>query len=332
MKLSFDRVSRPTGLVGVLLLCGLTVVGCSKKEESADKSDETKVEVVTTNPVVKCDDQMALTQLTQSVKSTLGAQSQNLFKNYADNVGESLSVTNVNNAAGSILVDIANPKVIQDANAQGMVTCSASLSLTLPNQDISRADRVYSQIEERSLADLLRSENIVLNNNMLVSDNFNYVVGMQGGQSVARVVGQPAILMAAADVIAKSQFQAVIDSRRSAPDTNKPRPAPALPAEPRQPSQPRVRPEPEQKQKPAVRQTQPARSAEAQTQAQQKPAVKPAEPAKPTASEAPKTSASKPAPEQNSNLEAVAKPKPKPLTVPKDDDMEMVIIEEEGTY
>ena len=86
MKLSFDRVSRPTGLVGVLLLCGLTVVGCSKKEESADKSDETKVEVVTTNPVVKCDDQMALTQLTQSVKSTLGAQSQNLFKNYADNV------------------------------------------------------------------------------------------------------------------------------------------------------------------------------------------------------------------------------------------------------
>ena len=330
MKLSFDRVSRPTGLVGVMLLCGLTAVGCSKKEESTDKSDEAKVEVVTTDPVVQCDDQVALTQLTQTVQSTLGSQSQRLFNSYAESNGETLSLTNLKSAVGSVLIDVANPREIQGANAQGMITCSASLSLTLPNQDVSRANRVYTQVEDRSLADLLRSEGIILNNNMLVSDNFNYVVGMQGGQSVARVVGQPAILMAAADIISKSQYQAVIDARRSAPDTNKPRPAPALPAEPRQPTQPRVRPEPEQKQKAPVRQTQPARSAEAQTQAQQKPAAKPAEPAKPQPAEMPKPS--KPAAEEANNTAAKPVEAPNNLTTPKDDSIEMVIIEEDGNY
>ena len=330
MKLSFDRVSRPTGLVGVMLLCGLTAVGCSKKEESTDKSDEAKVEVVTTDPVVQCDDQVALTQLTQTVQSTLGSQSQRLFNSYAESNGETLSLTNLKSAVGSVLIDVANPREIQGANAQGMITCSASLSLTLPNQDVSRANRVYTQVEDRSLADLLRSEGIILNNNMLVSDNFNYVVGMQGGQSVARVVGQPAILMAAADIISKSQYQAVIDARRSAPDTNKPRPAPALPAEPRQPTQPRVRPEPEQKQKAPVRQTQPARSAEAQTQAQQKPAAKPAEPAKPQPAETPKPS--KPAAEEANNTAAKPVEAPYNLTTPKDDSIEMVIIDEDCTY
>lgn len=330
MKLSFDRVSRPTSLVGVMLLCGLTAVGCSKKEESTDKSDEAKVEVVTTAPVVQCDDQVALTQLTQTVQSTLGSQSQRLFNAYAESNGESLSLTNVNNAVGSVLVDVANPRVMQQANDQGMITCSASLSLTLPNQDVSRANRVYTQVEDRTLAELLRSEGIVLNNNMLVSDNFSYVVGMQGGQSIARVVGQPSILMAASDIIAKSQYQAVIDARRTAPDTNKPRPAPALPAEPRQPTQPRVRPEPEQKQRAPVRQTQPARSAEAQTEAQQKPAAKPVEPAKPQAAETPKPS--KLVTEEANNTATKPVEVPKKLSAPKDDSIEMVIIEEDGTY
>ncbi len=318
MKLSFDRVSRPAGLVGVMLLCGLTVVGCSKKEEPTDKSDEAKVEVVTDDPVVQCDDQIALTQLTQTVQSTLGSQSQRLFNAYAESNGESISLTNVNNAVGSVLIDVANPKVMQEANAQGMITCSASLSLTLPNQDVNRANRVYTQVEDRTLAELLRSEGIVLNNNMLVSDNFSYVVGMQGGQSIARVVGQPSILMAASDIIAKSQYQAVIDARRAAPDTKKPRPAPALPAEPRQPTQPRVRPEPEQKQSQnaPVNQAQPARNAEAQAEAQQKPVAKPAEPT----TEGADNTANKP-------VEA-----PKKLNAPKDDSIEMVIIEEEGTY
>ena len=330
MKLSFDRMSRPTSLVGVMLLCGLTAVGCSKKEEPTDNSDEANVEVVTTDPVVQCDDQVALTQLTQTVQSTLGSQSQKLFTSYAENNGESLSLNNLNNAVGSVLIDVANPRVIQGANTQGMITCSASLSLTLPNQDVTRANRVYTQVEDRSLSDLLRSEGIVLNNNMLVSDNFNYVVGMQGGQSVARVVGQPAILLAASDIMAKSQYQAVIDARRSAPDTNKPRPAPALPAEPRQPSQPRVRPEPEQKQKAPIRQTQPARSAEAQAEAQQKQATKPVEPAKPQPAETPKPS--KPVTEEANNTATKPVEAPKKLSTPKDDSIEMVIIEEDGTY
>lgn len=320
MKLSFDRVSRPASLVGVVILCGLTAVGCSKKEEStADKAEEAKVEVAPAS-VVACNDQVALAQLTNMVQSTLTGQSQKLFSAYAESAGESLSLNNVNTAVGSVLVDIANPTILQEANAQGMVTCNASLSLTLPNQDVARATRVYASLEDRNLADLLQSENITLNNNMLVSNNFNYVVGMQGGQVTARLVGQPAILTAASDIIAKSQFQAVLEANRAAPQTNKPRPAPALPAEPKQPAQPRVRPEPEQKQKAPARETQPARSAEP------KAATKPTEPS--VSTDNTKPSVEKPA-ATTAPAQSAEKPK---LVVPKDDNIEMVIIEEDGTY
>lgn len=316
MKLSFERVSRPVSLAGIVLLCGLTVVGCDKKQESetTDKTEDTNTEVVAVDPVVQCDDQVALTQLQNSIQSTLGSQTQNLFTAYAENVGVTASSSGVKNVVNSVLVDIANPQVIQEANNQGMVTCSASLSLTLPNPEVSRANKVTTRSDGRSLSEVLRSQSIVLNNNMLVSDNFNYVVGMQGGQATARVVGQPAILTAAADIIAKSRVQAVIDANRAAPATKQPRPAPAMPAAPAQPAEPRPRPEPEQRPKP--RQTQPAESAKVESQTQQKPAAA-VEPAKPQSTEVQKSV------EDNQS---------KNLSVPKNDDIEMVIVEEEGTY
>ena len=312
MKLSFDSVSRHKGLVGVALICGLTAVGCSKQTDE-NNAEEAPVEVAASNaPAVQCDDQVALTQLTQSVQTAVNAQTQGLFNSYAERANANLSFSGADEAVGSILIDVANPTMLQEANADGMVTCQASLSLTLPNKDVTRASKVYETLEGGNLADYLQSQNITLNNNMLVSNNFNYVVGMQGGQATARLVGQPAILASAADIIARSQFQRALDASRAGPATSKPRYAPAMPSEPRVRTEPKPRPEPEQKQRtPVQRETTPARVNELKVE----------------------TEVAKPKVETNVESKPKQPKEPKEnLTVPTDENIEMVIVEEEGTY
>lgn len=321
MKLSFERVSRPASLAGIVLLCGLTVVGCNKKQETTESTESTEegdVEVVVADPVVQCDDQVALSQLRQSIKTNLNSQTQNLFKTYADNSAENPSVTRVNNAVGSVLIDIANPAVIQEANAQGMVTCSASLSLTLPNPDVARANRVYNRSEGRDISQILRLEGVVLNNNMLVSNHFNYVVGMQGGQTTARVVGQPKILTAAADIIAKSQFQAVLDNRNSTAGSNATRRDSTIVIQPAEPNQDN---ETSRNNQSSNNQSHPNASSDAASQNQQN-------------SSSNNASSNSGRSENQNQSGGILDPATSidELTVPDDESIEMVIIEEEGTY
>lgn len=328
MKSSFQRVSHPASLAGVVLLCGLTVVGCNKKQESTDKTEETEVEVVTTDPVVQCDDQVALNKLRQSIKSNLSSQTQNIFKSYADNSTQNPSSSRVNNAVDSVLIDVANPTVIQEANAQGMVTCSASLSLTLPNSDIARANKVYTRSEGNSLSQVMRLKGIVLNNNMLVTDNFNYVVGMQGGQTTARIVGQPNVLTAAADIIAKSQFQAVIEASNPEPRSESNRSAAVAPARPARPA------EPNNNKGANTRRSEPSNNTQNQTERRprQESQVQQTPRPKPEATQPPETAQSvEPTPNNKPSTQDPAK-SVNELTVPEDDNIEMVIIEEEGTY
>lgn len=334
MKLSFQRVSHSASLAGVVLLCGLTVVGCNKKQESTDKTEETDVEVVTTVPGVQCDDQVALNKLRQSIKSNLSSQTQNLFKSYVDNSNQKPSVSRAKNAVDSVLIDIANPAVIQEANAQGMVTCSASLSLTLPNSDIARANRVYTRSEGSSLSQVMRLKGIVLNNNMLVTDNFNYVVGMQGGQTTARVVGQPNLLTAAADIIAKSQFQAVIDANTTGQGSDRTRSGSVAPVKPIQPAEPNNRSNRNNNNDVNNRNREPSRppQSQAEPRPRQESQVQQAPRPKPEATKPPETAPSvEPRPKNKPATEEPAQSIDE-LTVPEDDNIEMIIIEEEGTY
>lgn len=333
MKLSFDSVSRHKGLVSVALICGLTAVGCSKKNDDKVDVDADQQQInaeatessesVSNVSNLQCDDQAISAQLTQAVQSAVNAQTQNLFTRFADRAGANLSFKNANEAVDSILVDVANPTVLQEANADGMVTCNASLSLTLPNKDVTRANQVYKTLEDGSLSDYLKAQNITLNNNMLVSNNFNYVVGMQNGQATARIVGTPAVITAAADIVARSQFKVALDASRSGPATSKPRNEPQIPSEPRTRSEPKPRPEPEQNQRSPVQREKPAAPVKPVEPKVDK-APEPVAPAKPTIEKPNNTNSAEPKPSD-------AKSKPS-YDVPQDDSIEMVIIEEDGTY
>ncbi len=204
-------------------------------------------------PVIMCDDQLALTQLIQTVRASIYNQSQNMLEHYIDRTDMAAEAANTHASVSAMLVDMAKPKQISAANSNGLITCNASLSLTLPTKDIYRAQDVYRALDGDSLNKRLQAQKVSMTNNMLVTNTFAYVVGIQSGQTVTRMVGQPPILSAVADIIAKSQFKAAVDATQpkannepngdaevnKANKTNKvPIERPAQPAQSAQPTQP----------------------------------------------------------------------------------------------
>lgn len=304
------------------MLCSLTLstlplAGCNKKADSTD-ADESESHSADTAQVesplalVKCDDDIATSKLEKSIKESIKSRSQILINSYADSADTSLDLTAFNDVVESILIDLSNVKNMQPINDNGMVTCGAKVSLTLPTRDVSRANQAFASLEGESFSQRLEDKNITLNNNMLVSDNFTYVVGMQGGQTAAKIVGQPEIISAVSDIIAASQFEVAMANKRQSEAKIR-----NIASEAPEPVRRVEKPKPVQKTEPTPKATpQPPQPPTPKPQA--KPELRPAP--TPSASETPSVKA------------PVNTDDPADFNVPSDESIEMVIIEEEGTY
>lgn len=328
------------GLIGAMTLVGtLTLSGCdrnqSKDDETAKESkttQTTETEVVTKAvPAVACDDPSVQDQLKLVLQATLNQRSQNYVGAYAKQADIQVAPRDVNGMIGNVLIDVQNPRVLQATNSSGMTTCQASVSMTLPSQDLYQASQVYAAAGRQDLTSKISGKNIRLNNNMLVDDNFSYVVGHQGDEVRARIAGEPAILDIVSDVMAGSLVQTAVETRRAQINAQK-----AQIRQDRRAEQ-ATRREP---QAPRIRQPQSAQS------------VQPAAPAQPAKPAAPSRSSSSPAPaatnesasnnagaNASTNAPAAASGTTKPaatttqkLSVPTDKSIDMVIVEEEGTY
>lgn len=209
-------------VAGIGVICGLAIVGC----ERSDKDDETAqtAEVTTEQPAandstvmpaISCNNPLVEDRLKVALRNTLNQQAQTLVTNYASEAQVNVNTGAINDKIGGVLIDIQNATVLQEANANGMTTCQASVSMTLPSEDLYQASQVRAANNQPSLQTRLAQDNIRLNNNMLVDDAFTYVVGAQGGQIQARIAGQPALITAVSDVMAGSVLKSVIDEQRA---------------------------------------------------------------------------------------------------------------------
>jgi len=187
-----------------------------------------------------------------------------------------------------------------------MTTCQASVSMTLPSEDLYQASQVQAANNQPSLQSRLAQDNIRINNNMLVDDAFTYIVGTQGGQVRTRIAGQPALITVVADVMAGSVFKTAMDEQRA--------------------------------QRAAERRATQNNDTTQTAPIRQPRTVTPVEPIRPTEPTPPPT-INKPAESQNSstaNTQAAAAEPSKPATpkaVPKDETIDMVIIEDNSaTY
>ena len=311
MSVANKNVSKWYKVAGIGMVCGLALAGCdrSEKEDTTETAELTEQESASTEntaaTAVSCDDPMVQDRLKTALKNTLNQQAQTLAANYANDAEISLASGAITNKTNGIVIDVQNAAVLQAANDNGMTTCQASVSMTLPSEDLYQASQVQAANNQPSLQSRLAQNNIRINNNMLVDDAFTYVVGTQGGQVRTRIAGQPALITVVADVMAGSVFKSAMDEQRA------------------QRSAERRAAQNDDSQSAPVRQPQ---------------VVKPVEPIRPTQPATPPT-INNPS-SSNTDSSASATPEVKtpatpavPKSVPKDESIDMVIIEDDSaTY
>ena len=311
MSVANKSLSKWQKVAGVGIVCSLALVGCdrSEQEDVTETAEVTEQESdVTENAAataVSCDDPMVQDRLKTALKNTLNQQAQMLATNYANDAEISLASGVVTDKVNGVMIDIQNAAVLQATNNNGMTTCQASVSMTLPSEDLYQASQVQAANNQPSLQSRLAQDNIRINNNMLVDDAFTYVVGTQGGQVRTRIAGQPALITVVADVMAGSVFKSAIDDQRA-----------QMAAERRANAQ--------------NNESQSAPTRQPRTVTPVEP-IRPAEPATPP-------TINNPSSNQNSSTdnraptEAAKKPTPAtaPKAVPNDESIDMVIIEDES--
>lgn len=305
------------------LVCGLAVAGCSRSDndDSVD-ANEAVVDSQTVNdadvaPAMSCDDPLVQDRLRTALKNTLNQQAQTIASNYANAAEVSISSNMVNDKVGNILIDVQNAALLQEGNANGMTTCQASVSMTLPSEDLYQASLVDSANNKASLQSRLANDNIRINNNMLVDDTFSYVIGAQNGLVQARIAGQPALITIVADVMAGSSLKTVMDEQqaiRRAEAAAARRTAEPKPTENQTIRQPRT-----------VTPVAPVR-----------PATPPTPPKPPTikkSSNEASTTAAAPSSEAKAPVASAPVSSAEPKAVPKDDSIDMIIVEDDSaTY
>jgi len=318
MSVANKSVSKWQKVAGIGMVCGLALVGCdrSEKEETTETAELTEQEAAAENAAataVSCDDPMVQDRLKTTLKNTLNQQAQTLAANYANDAEISLAGASIADKTNGVVIDVQNAAVLQAANSNGMTTCQASVSMTLPSEDLYQASQVQAANNQPSLQSRLAQNNIRINNNMLVDDAFTYVVGAQGGQVSTRIAGQPALLTVVADVMAGSVFKSAMDAereaeRRAAAQDNERQSAPvrqpraATPVEPIRPIQP---PTPPTIEVPSTNNQNESAGTSSPSSTAANSAATPSEPAAPAT----------------------------PKAVPEDDSIDMVIIEDESaTY
>ena len=313
MSVANISLSKWHKVAGIGLVCGLALAGCdrSDKEDTTEQAELTEQETVEAEnsvaPAISCDDPMVQDRLKSALKNTLNQQAQSLAANYANDAEISLANGVVSEKTNGVVIDVQNAAILQQANENGMTTCQASVSMTLPSEDLYQASQVQAANNQPSLQSRLAQDNIRINNNMLVDDAFTYIVGTQGGQVRTRIAGQPALITVVADVMAGSVFKTAMDEQRA--------------------------------QRAAERRATQNNDTTTQTAPIRQPrTVTPVEPIRPTEPTPPPT-INKPAESQNSstaNTQAAAAEPSKPATpkaVPKDETIDMVIIEDNSaTY
>ena len=312
MSVANISLSKWHKVAGIGLVCGLALAGCdrSDKEDTTEQAELTEQETVDAEnsvaPAISCDDPMVQDRLKSALKNTLNQQAQSLAANYANDAEISLANGVVSEKTNGVVIDVQNAAILQQANENGMTTCQASVSMTLPSEDLYQASQVQAANNQPSLQSRLAQDNIRINNNMLVDDAFTYIVGTQGGQVRMRIAGQPALITVVADVMAGSVFKTAMDEQRA--------------------------------QRAAERRATQNNDTTQTAPIRQPRTVTPVEPIRPTEPTPPPT-INKPAESQNSstaNTQAAAAEPSKPATpkaVPKDETIDMVIIEDNSaTY
>lgn len=315
-------------IVAMSLVCGFAVAGCNRSDKDDAEvvpNDQSAVDNSTAATAVACNDPLVEDRLNRAIKNSLQQQAQSIAANYANSGGVSIDDSAISTKLNGIKIKIKDTAIIQGSNANGMTTCQASVSVTMQSEDLYQASQVHAANNLPSLQTRIGRANLGVSNNTLTDNNFTYTVGAQSGQVQARITGQPELIPIVADVMIASQFKTAIDSQRAQqPTRNEPtqtyndnqsnqQSQTVTPLEPTRPAQ----------------SAQPAKPAQTTQSAQ---ATQPTTANQSSSNQSNNQSSTTVSGNSNASNTTNSKPTT-PKVVPKDDSIDMVIIEDDSaTY
>ena len=320
MSTASNSIIKWSQVAGIGLLCSLAVAGCNRSEKvDQEELDNTEEAVVVNDgavaPVIACDNPLVQDRLRSALKNTLNQQAQSLSSSYANAVEVSVDPSSVTSKVNGILIDVQNAAVLQEANANGMTTCQASVSMTLSSEDLYQASQLQAANNQPSLQTRLAQANIRINNNMLVDDAFTYVVAAKDGQIQARIAGESTLVTIVSEVMAGSTVKSVIDNQRAQRQQQQ--------AERRSEGAAQRNNNRVERPKPQV-----VRPLEATRPVQPVRPVKPVTPPKINQDSGQSSTPSKPQTSSPAATPSTSSSTKAPATAPKDDSIDMVIIED----
>lgn len=157
-----------TKTLGISLMCGVLMAGCTKKEEPAPKKEEPQQATATTTKVApKCDDVSVKNSLVKALSTATNDQIIALMDSYEG--ADKLDLARrTQQRLGEVRLDLKDIRVDGEA-------CLAKMVATLPTSDINHAERYYKSASKPNLAELARTHSVELNNGHL-STSIPYTV------------------------------------------------------------------------------------------------------------------------------------------------------------
>ncbi|WP_201536286.1 hypothetical protein [Psychrobacter ciconiae] len=316
--------------LAVSLAVGLAAMGCSKTEKT-EVEDAPVVDNSGVAPAIACQDPLVQDRLKNALKNSIYQRSQSLASSYGSEADVSLDLSLVRSKVNSTGISINNITMTQASTNNGINTCQAAVSIAPTSEDVFLANQLNTDNGHPTVQSQVAQDNLRMTNNSIIDDALTYIVGMQSGQVQVRVVGNPPLLTAVSDVIASAMLKSELDKQTSSlpPLTSSQEtrpvvraPKPVAPAQPSQPAKPAQPAKPVQPAKPA----QPLSSSNNDSGSQSGLSVQES-----SSISAATDKNSKPSSSSESNNANKPAAKPQPAT-PKDDSIDMVIIEENSTY
>lgn len=216
---------RGSVLLSMGLASMLTITGCSKgsdKKAEEAKTTQENAEALKSNESnlanKVCNDTQLIGSLKEAITTSISAQSKVFAAAHAQSSNVAMNNDNVDLLASNIVVDVQSVQADNEASttSNGMASCQATISMKLSEEDISRADALYASANEPSLQQKLENAQITLNNGVIVDNQLRFVVDPNATTPVAQIISQPATLKAVADVVANSSIKSQIDAQAAA--------------------------------------------------------------------------------------------------------------------
>ncbi len=210
--------------LSVGLACLLSITGCDDKDTKDPKSgkdvtSETNsggLEAVKPNVNEVCGNANLATGLSNYLVNNVRQQTKTFAAAHAQSSNVQLDLEKVGTEAENISIDVSNLQAVKGAQplTNGMVSCQANVAMSLPAEVVSRANAMYNNGGQGDLEQVLANTNVKLDGNALTADAFSFMVDPQS--SNIQTTGQPALLKATSEVLAQSSIKSQIDAQEAA--------------------------------------------------------------------------------------------------------------------